>query len=549
MNLTYDVTMFRDNFESGFTWINGFNRNVFRFSERNALTDPLREKTWTYADLNKEINRLANRWQRDGVIKNDVVMYVLYNSAEFVFSHIAAQKAGAISCPVNYNWAAGEIAMVLEQNKPKVFLFDMEIEQIIKMALDLSFHKPEICISVGEKESEISGVIAYEKYVADSPEEEPVPPPSHIYDEVLRLHTSGTTGHPKGVPVNNINEVLTAHDVIMHFPLNPMDKTMNMTPWFHRGGIHSGGLTPTLYVGGEVVILRQFNPKICLKYTQKYRITFLIGVPAVLNMLAKYQEKENLDLQSLHGIVTMGSPLEKNACIYFQKVLTPNLFNGYGTTETFWNSFLSPRDLPEMSGSSGRSCTDDEIYLVKVYEDRKAEPDDFVARNGEEVGEIIIKSLSKSTCSYYDNEEETKRRYYKGFLYTGDLGTWDKNSYITVVGRKDDMIISAGENIFPAQIEEAISENSKVKDVIVTSVPDKKRGEAVVAYVVKEDDDLTVQEMIRYCAGHPMLSAFKSPKYYRFVEELPYNATGKKLHFKAKQAAVQDLEEGRLERY
>ena len=336
---------------------------------------------------------------------------------------------------------------------------------------------------------------------------------------------------------------------MMHFPLNSTDRTMNMTPWFHRGGIHSGGPTPTLYAGGEVIILRVFNPKICLKYAQQYHITFLIGVPSVLAMLARVQERDPVDLSSLKGIVTMGSPLDKKACIHFQSTLTPNIFNGYGTTESFWNSFLRPYDLPNMAGSAGRACTDDEVLVVKAHEDRKAEPWELVAQDNQEVGEIIIKSPAKSAYCYYNNEPETEKRFYNGFLYTGDLGTWDENQYIHVVGRKDDMIISAGENIYPVQIEEVLQQNPRVSDCIVTSVPDKTRGEAVVAYLIPADNTLTVQDMLNYCAGHPMLSTYKCPKYYRFVQELPYNATGKKLHYRMKEQALKDKEAGLLDRF
>lgn len=541
MEFTYDATMFRQCFEHDFPWINGFSRNVRRFPNKNALTDPAREKSWTYRQLNGEANRLAHRWQADGVKKNDVVMYMLYNSPEFVFCYVATQKIDAIGCPINYNFAPGEIAIVLEDSKPKVFLYDAEFEDRVAHALELSSWKPESCIAVGGEN--------YEHYVQGQSEEEPVAPEHHIYDEVLRLYTSGTTGRPRGVPINHINEVLTAHDVMMHFPLNSTDRTMNMTPWFHRGGIHSGGPNPTLYAGGEVIVLRVFQPKLCLKYTQQYHITFLIGVPSVLAMLAKSQERDPVDLSSLKGIVTMGSPLDKKACIHFQSILTPNIFNGYGTTESFWNSFLRPYDLPDMAGSAGRACTDDEVLVVKALDDRKAEPWEVVAQDNEEVGEIIIKSPAKSAYCYYNNPSETEKRFYKGFLYTGDLGTWDENQYIHVVGRKDDMIISAGENIYPVQIEEVLQQNPRVSDCIVTSVPDKTRGEAVVAYLIPTDDTLTVQDMLAYCAGHPMLSTYKCPKYYRFVKELPYNATGKKLHYRMKEQALQDKEAGLLERF
>ena len=132
---------------------------------------------------------------------------------------------------------------------------------------------------------------------------------------MTRLYTSGTTGLPKGVPLNNLNEVLSAHDVIMHFPLGPTDRTMNMSPWFHRGGLHSGGPNPTLYAGGEIVVLRHFNQKHCLELAEKYGVTFLIGGPPMLKLLCEAQMKHPVDLGKLRGIVTMGAPLEKeDAC-------------------------------------------------------------------------------------------------------------------------------------------------------------------------------------------------------------------------------------------
>ena len=131
-------------------------------------------------------------------------------------------------------------------------------------------------------------------------------------------------------------------------------------------------------------------------------------------------------------------------------------------------------------------------------------------------------------------------------MYTKDLGTWDKNHYVTIAGRKDDMIVSAGENIFPPQIEEVLNSHPKVADSIVTGVPDKLRKDSIAAYVVKADESLTAKELSKFCANSPMLSAYKCPKYYRFVDEVPRNATGKLLHYKIKEQALEDLWEGKL---
>lgn len=550
MGYTYDINMFKDTFEHEFTWLNGFMRNVRRFGFKPAMIDPQQDKVWTYEELNRDANRFANALRAKGVGKNDAVLYLLPNSPQFAITYIAPQKIGAINCPANFNLAAGETALLINHNKPKVFIYDFEYAKEMQNALSLCVEKPEVVLMVDYEHKCTKlpkGHMFFEDFMKDADDSNPpVDFEPHIYDEVTRLFTSGTTSLPKGVPLNNINEVLSAHDVIMHFPLNPTDITMNMTPWFHRGGLHSGGLTPTLYAGGAVVVLRSYNPRVCLQYTEKYGVTFLIGVPAVLTSLATRQEKHPVDLSKIKGIVTMGSPLEKAQCIHFQETLTPNIFNGYGTTESFWNTFLRPYDLPEMSGTAGRSCTDDDVRVVKAYEDRKAEPEEMVAKDGTEVGEIIIKSPSKSTMCYYNNPKVTKEKYYKGFLYTGDLGTWDEKEFVTVAGRKDDMIISSGENIYPPQIEEVLNMHPKVQESIVSSIPDKTRGEVLVAYIIPEDDSLTVKEMIDYCAVHPNLSKYKCPRYYRFVEELPHTATGKKQHYKIKEQAKKDFEEGLL---
>ena len=543
---------FQEYFESQYTYINGFMRNVRRYGNRPAMTMASTGEKWTYRQLNEDVNRLANALQCDGVQKEDVVMYMLRNSPEFVFCYLAPQKLGAIDCPINYHQAGGEVALNMDDSRPKVFVYDSYFIDTVTQALSMVEYTPKtiICVNTTGLNEAPEGQVLYESYVSSASSEEPESKAElGIYDETTRLYTSGTTNRPKGVPLYSINEVLSAHDVIMHFPLSPVDRTMNMTPWFHRGGLHSGGPCPTLYVGGELIIMRDFNPKRCLKYTQKYNVSFLIGVPAVLNMLAMTQEKLNADLSSLKGIITMGSPLDKAACIRFQEKLTPNIFNGYGTTETFWNSFLRPYELPENAGSAGRACTDDDVRVVKVYPDRRAEPDDMAKQDGCEVGELILGSPAKSGMLYYNNPEMTAAKFYKGYLYTGDLGTWDDNAFISISGRKDDMIVSSGENIYPAQIEGILNEYPKVAESCVVGVPDPLREQVVAAYVVPKDGvEVTVKELIDYVTNHPMLAPYKMPKYYCITQSLPRTATGKLQHFAVRKIAEEDLKNGNFQR-
>ena len=295
-----------------------------------------------------------------------------------------------------------------------------------------------------------------------------------------------------------------------------------------------------------MVIMPKFDADKTLQYVSRYKISFVVGVPTVLESLADEQERQGYDLHTLRGIVTMGSPLERGACIRYQRVLTPNIFNGYGTTETLWNTFLRPFDLPDGAGTAGRAMVDDDVRVVRVYEDRHAEPDDLVATDSHEVGEVIISSPAKSPYVYVNNPEETEKKYYKGFIYTNDLATWDEKQFITICGRKDDMIISSGENIYPTEVEEVINQHPKVKDCIVTSTPDKIRGQKVTAYVVPADESLTPEELDQFCKDSPDIANFKRPRYYRFVSQIPFNATGKKLHYKIKNTALDDLKNGLL---
>ena len=539
--------IFKNNFESSFTWIEGFMRNVRRYGDQTALSCPPGGLKYSYRELNSEVNRLACALQDKGVRKGDVVMYMLHNSVQFVLCYIAPQKLGAVNCPVNYYLSAGELALNIEDSRPKVFVYESNFADTVEAALRLSSFRPEVILATGGSAPE--GHTDFNDFLSRGSDREPVPDePLNIYDECTRLYTSGTTSRPKGVPLYSINEVLSAHDVIMHFPMTHGDKTMNMTPWFHRGGLHSGGPCPTLYVGGEVVVMREFNAGLTLQYTQDYGINFLIGVPAVLNLLCRVQEQSGADLSSLKGIVTMGAPLDKESCIRFMQVLTPKIFNGYGTTETFWNTFLRPADLPEHAGSCGRACTDDDVRVVKVHPDRFAEPDETVKKDNAEIGEVIIASPAKSGMHYMGNDELTGQRFHNGFFYTGDLAVWDKDSYVTIVTRKDDMIVSSGENIYPAQVESVLMEHPDVVEACVVGLPDKLRDQVTVAYVVSRNSSLTVKDLVHFVNNHQMLAAYKRPKFYRICDSLPHTPTGKLQRAVVREQALQDFAMGLLHR-
>jgi acyl-CoA synthetase (AMP-forming)/AMP-acid ligase II len=540
----YDPSAFRAVFERRFTYLAGVERNSHRFASRPALHDPASGRRWTYAELWADTGRLAGGLAAAGVADGDRVVFQLFNGPEFVLVWLAAQRLGAIATPINFRLSSGEVAYVLEDSAPKAFIYDQTVAAVATDALQRAAHAPELVAVVGEAAS--GSATGLEQLLRDR-HPPPPPPQASVYDETTRLYTSGTTGMPKGVSLSSLVDVLSAHDVIMHFPLSPQDRTLNMTPWFHRGGLYSGGPNPVLYVGAEAVGLRQFDPAMVLDWVQEHQLTYLIGAPTNLAMLAGEQGARPRDLSSLQGIVTMGAPLDRDACLRYQQLLTPRIFNGYGTTEAFWNTFLRPSDLPEHAGSAGRACTDDDVAVVKIYEDRRAEPHDLAAQDGTEVGEVIVRSV-KSGYAYVNQPDEQAARFHDGWLYIGDLATWDEDEYVTIVGRKDDMIISGGENVHPTQVEAVLCQHPGVDDAAVVGVPDERWGEVVVAYVVRSDPRLDAAACERHCHGHQMLASFKRPRAYRFVGELPMTPTGKKLHYQVRERAAREAADGLLER-
>ena len=540
---TYDSTAYRTFFEHEFSYLSGFRRNTHRYAGRVAFRDPATDTTLSYAELGDRVDRLATGLVDAGVKPGDVVVYQLFNSLEFALLYLATQAAGAVGSPINFRLAAGEIAYVLDDCRPVVFVFDESLSESALAAVERAEHRPAVLAMAGGDELP-GGTIRFDDLAAAGVGE--LPGTASIYDETTRLYTSGTTGLPKGVPLPSIVEIFTAHDVIMHFPLAPEDRTLNMSPWFHRGGLYSGGPNPMFYLGGSVVPMRAFDPARCLDLVEQEGVTFLIGAPPNLAMLAREQEASPRDLSTLHGIVTMGAPLEREACLHYQELLSARIFNGYGTTEAFWNTFLRPSDLPEHAGSAGRACTDDDVAIVTVYGDRLAEPTDYAARDGSEVGEVIVRS-PKGGFAYVNSPEMEEAKYHRGWLYIGDLATWNADEYVTIVGRKDDMIISGGENVHPVQVEEALNGHEGVADSLVVSVPHETWGQLVVAYVVRADDGLTAESLEEHCRTHPMLANYKRPRAYRFVDELPVTATGKKMHYVARQQAAGEYAEGRFE--
>lgn len=556
----YDATRFRAVLEHDFTYLAGFDRNVHRFADRPALSEPATGRSWTYAQLGDATRRVAGGLFRHGVRADELIMVELFNGPEFAILYPTAHRLRDIFAPTNFRLAPGEVAYIIDDSRPAVLVYDTQRTDEITEALAIAKHQPLLLVAVGDgpRVPESVGfdeLLAAEPITATELERNSAGlPPVSTFDEATRIYTSGTTGMPKAIGLPSLVDVFSAHDVIMHFPLSPYDSTLNMTPLFHRGGLYSGGPNPVFYVGAESVTLRHFDADTVLDLVEQRRLTYLIGAPATLFELADAQESRPRDLSSLHGIVTMGSPLDRTAALRFQATLTPRIFNGYGTSESFWNTFLRPEDLPEGAGAAGRASTDDDVAVVSVYDDHLADPADQVPKDGTTVGEFATRTV-KSGYSYLGNEKAESEKFHDGWFYPGDLATWDENEIVTIVGRKDDMIISGGENVYPVQVEGIFSDLDGVADAIVVAVPDDRWGQLVAVYIVRDgtnalpsDDRTAAQLLDAYAASNPLLARYKRPRLYRFIaaDEVPYNATGKKVHYQMRDIAAEDAAAGRF---
>jgi acyl-CoA synthetase (AMP-forming)/AMP-acid ligase II len=542
----YDPSPYRAVFERDLGYLAGVARNASRFAGELALAEAEGERSWTYGELWRDVERLAGVLGARGVRPGETVVFQLFNGPEFALCWLAAMRLGAIPTPINFRLSAGETSHVLDDSRPAAFVYDAELAGAAREALALASHVPGWTAVVGEDAGDVNFAALLDTEAAPPPL-----PDRGVWRETTRLYTSGTTGLPKGVSLNDAVEVMSAHDVIMHFPLAPDDRTLNMTPWFHRGGLYSGGPNPVFYVGGSCVSLRAFDPGRVLDLVAERGLTFLVGAPTNLAMLAEEQGRAPRDLGTLRGIVTMGAPLEREACLLYQEVLTPRIFNGYGTTESFWNTFLRPADLPAHAGSAGRACTDDDVVVARPGkgEGAGADPTDPVARDGVEVGEVVVRT-PKAGYAYVNQPEETAARFRDGWFLTGDLATWDAEGFVTIVGRGDDMLISGGENVHPVQVEEVLNEHPGVADSCVVGLPDERWGQLIVAYVVPAAGavELTIAALDDHCRNHPMLADYKRPRAYRLVESLPMTATGKKMHFRVAESALADAPAGLLQR-
>ena len=474
------------------------------------------KRSWTFTDMDRESSRIAHALLDAGVGPQERVAFLDKNSPEYFTYLFGAGKVNAVTVAVNWRLAPPEMEYILNNAEAKTLLIGEEfLDHLSKMNLETVSK----VIVIGS--SDDPDHVTYADWIAGYPEEDvgiEVAPDDTCY----QLYTSGTTGLPKGVELTNRNffSMLPAGSEEWSFDQDSV--TLVAMPLFHIAG--SGWGVAALFGGGHAVLLRDVDPQLILRLIPEYGVTNCLLVPAVLQVLQQIPGVEDTDFSSLRNMVYGASPITEEVLVGAMNLMGCDFIQAYGLTETTGGAtILRPADhdpggpRAHLLRSAGQPWGDVELKIVDA-ETLEEKPDG-------EVGEILIKSV-QNMKGYWKNPQATEDAFLEGgWFRTGDAG-YLQDGYLFIHDRVKDMIVSGGENIYPAEIENCLMSHDDVADVAVIGVPSDKWGETVKAMVILgPDSDVSDRELIGYCRER--LAHYKCPTSVDFVEEIPRNPSGK----------------------
>lgn len=459
--------------------------------ERVALTYLGRDRT--YRELRDRAYRLASAL---GVGRGDRVAFLGANQPSLVETFFAAGLAGAAFVPLNTRLAEPELRYILEDARPSVLVLGEERD---------GGGLPGRHVEAG----------AYEALLA-SGSPEPIDEPVRQDDVCLIMYTSGTTGRPKGAMLTHANLTWNTFNLLVDVPLAHDEVALVSAPLFHIAAL-AQTLLPAVLKGGRVILEPSFDVERTFDLIERERVTVMFGVPSMFGFLARSPRWAGADLSSLRHLLCGGAPVpEPLIRTYQDRGLT--FLQGYGMTETAPGAlFLAAEHSIAKAGSAGVPCFFSDVRLVA--------PDGSYAAPGEP-GEVYVQGPNVMPGYWGLPEESAKVLSADGWFRSGDIGVTDEDGYVRISDRMKDVIISGGENIYPAEVESVLYEHAAVAECAVIGVPDEKWGEVGKALVVLRNGG-EPPDLLAYLDGR--LARYKIPKYLQFVPELPKNAAGKLL--------------------
>ncbi|MFI7135573.1 long-chain fatty acid--CoA ligase [Nonomuraea sp. NPDC050153] len=473
----------------------------------------------TYAQLDDKAARLATVLADGGTGDGDRVAYLGLNSASFLVTMLAAFRLGAIFVPVNFRLAEPELESVLQRSGATVIVCEeghRASAEHVRAATSLTRF---LLVDDDFEEPATEGVTGWEPWSGPIAAAQPFPTvATRTFDDpAILMFTSGTTGLPKGVILTYGNAWWNSVNVDTMLDTRRGDVTYAAAPLFHIGALNSFALR-TIVRGGTVVVRRQFDPVRSLDDLVAHRVNSMFAVPAMLAALSRVPGVFEADLSQLRSIVVAGAPVPPSLIeLYASHGIL--LQQAWGLTETApFATHLPAEHTLRKLGSAGIPMPHTEVRVVDAATNQPLKPG--------EAGEIVVRGPNV-TPGYWENPEATGAAFDdEGWFHSGDVGHLDEDGFLFIVDRLKDMIISGGENVYPAEVERALAAMPGVVDVAVVGSPDEQWGETVVAVVsLAGGTSLTLDDVRGYAAAQ--LARYKLPRRLKIVRSMPRNASGK----------------------
>jgi long-chain acyl-CoA synthetase len=474
-----------------------------------------REVTWR--ELHDTSSQLANALLAAGVSAGDRIARIEKNAPDYFELVFAASKINAVLVDVNWRLAAAEMRQILDDAGAKVLFVGTEFApHLDKIEAELATVQTTVLLGEADATHE-----AIDAWIAGQPTTDPGIE-GGADDICLQLYTSGTTGLPKGVMLSNANLFSFIDEVPRTWEFTPASVSHVVMPTFHIAG--SGWGLVSLAMGSRMILDREVDPSAILREVEAHRITHAIYVPAVLAFLQIVPNAHDHDLSSMQLVAYGASPITEQVLrAAMAQFASAKFVQVYGLTETTGAVVQldaedhDPENRPELLRSAGKPYPWVELRIVGADGEDVAQ---------DEIGEIWIRGV-QVMVGYWNNPEETAKAITPdGWFRTGDAGYVDADGYLFLHDRVKDMIVSGGENVYPAEVENAVMGCPGVADVAVIGVPDERWGEAVKAIVVKQPDSAVSPEDI-IAWTRERIAGFKVPKSVDFADELPRNPSGK----------------------
>jgi fatty-acyl-CoA synthase len=469
---------------------------------KTAVVSHESNEVFRYKDLDEYANNLSVHFEKLKLTEGDRIAILAEHGPFYIILLACCQRMGLILTPLNYRLAPFEITHLLEDCNPKLLIYS---ETFVEK---LDYNS---CKNIPNQ----INVNNIKNLYQEKTLQQHSPRTIKENNAIFLFYTSGTTGKPKGVLYTNKMMFWNSLNTSMQLGITFKDSTLNVLPPYHTSGWNIF-ITPILHKGGSITIIEKFDPEKTLQLLEETKTTLFLALPTMLLMMQKTSQFQKVDLSALRYIISGGEIVGFEMVSHWKKHKNIDIRPGYGLTEAGPSITSLHHDKTlEKPNSIGKP----NFYLdLKIVNENNEE----VKNN--EVGEICI-SGNIITPAYWNNSIETKNKIKDGWLYTGDLAYRDEEGYLFLKGRKDDMYISGGENIYPQEIESFIEQIPTVTKAIVLPIEDNKWGKSSVAFVTSTDSSMNEFDIRQYLKGN--LADYKHPKAIFLLNEIPLTSLGK----------------------